>query len=186
MPAAFYIFLAWFNRRSPNALRFTYISGFLIDWALIRWLVQINFTEPLGYVIPIVFLFLYIAQVDPDLKTSEQKETRSLIRFLATGAICVVSWFTVNSLLTGFICIMAIFAGLIFRVRAYLYVGTSVFLLNAIYQMVILISQQPQLKWAIGLLVGIAFIWIAATFERSRQRIITLVQQAIAELETWE
>jgi hypothetical protein len=186
MPAAFYMFLAWFNRRSANSLRFTYVSGFLIDWALIRWLVQINFTEPLGYVIPIAFLFLYIAQVDPDLKTSEQKETRSLIRFCATGAICLMSWFTANWLVTGFICIMAIFAGLIFRVRAYLYVGTSVFLLNAIYQMVILISQQPQLKWAIGLLVGIAFIWIAATFERSRQKIITLVQQAIAELETWE
>jgi hypothetical protein len=186
MPAAFYIFLAWFNRRSPNALRFTYISGFLIDWALIRWLVQINFTEPLGYVIPIAFLFLYIAQFDPDLTKSEQKETRSSIRFLATGAICVVSLFTANWLGTGFICLVAIFAGLILRVRAYLYVGTGIFLLNSLYQMVVLIYQQPQLKWAIGLLVGIAFIWIAATFERSRQRIITLVQQAIAELETWE
>lgn len=186
MPAAFYLFLAWFNRRSLYAWRFTYLSGILIDWALIRWLFQINLTAPLGYVFPVALLGLYIAQVDPDLKQPEQKENRSLLRFGATGAICLVSLFTANWLVTGLISILAIFAGLIFRIRAYLYVGTTGFLLNAIYQMVLLIYQHSQIKWALGLLVGIGLIWIAATFERSRQRMITLFQQALAELETWE
>lgn len=139
----------------------------------------------MGYVLPVSLFCLYIAQVDPDLKHPEQKENRSVLRFGATGAICVVSLFTANWLVTGFISILA-FAGLIFRIRAYLYVGTTGFLLNAIYQMVVLIYQHSQIKWALGLLVGIGLIWIAATFENSRQRMITLFQQALAELETWE
>jgi hypothetical protein len=186
MPAGFYIFLAWFHRRSVNAWRFTYLSGVLIDWAIIRWLIQLNVSEPLWYVIPTSLFILYIAQVDPDLKKSEAKESRHILRVLASGTICVVSLLTANWLITGLLSLVAIFAGLILRVRAYLYVGTVVFLLNAIYQMVILIYEDTQLKWAIGLLVGIGFIWIAATFERSRQQIVALVQQAIAELETWE
>ena len=186
IPAGFYIFLAWFHRRSANSWRFTYLSGLLIDWALLRWFVQLNFTEPLWYVMPVALLILYIAQVDPALKQSAKKQVRHTIRLVGSGAICVVALFTANWLITGLITLVAIFAGLALRVRAYLYVGTVVFLLNATYQMVILSYEHPQLKWAIGLLVGIAFIWIAATFERSRQQIILLVKQAISELENWE
>jgi hypothetical protein len=65
-------------------------------------------------------------------------------------------------------------------------VGTIVFLLNATYQLGILIFEYPFTKWLIGMLVGIGLIWLAATFETRREQMKTLVQHWLRELEEWE
>lgn len=184
MTAGFYVLLA----RLTEKIRFTYISVMLVDWALFRWFSDLHLTDALWYVTPVGLSLLYIAQFDPRLKCQEHKATRHNIRLLGTGAICGVAFLfhQETGLQPGIFSLVAIFAGLAFRVRAFLYVGTAIFLLNAFYQLVVLIFRHPFFKWVIGLLVGITFIWIAANFEARRTQLTYLVRNWIAQLQEWE
>jgi hypothetical protein len=182
--AGYYVFFAILNQQ----IRFTYLSALLIDWVLYRWFWQLQLNDSLWYVTPLALSLLYMAQVDPNLKQSEKKPTRHFLRLLGSGAICVVALWSHqwSGLVPGIISVLVIFAGLGLRIRAYLYVGTATFLINAFYQLGILIFDYPFSKWVVGLLVGIAFIWIAATFETRREQITALLRNWITELQNWD
>ncbi len=81
---------------------------------------------------------------------------------------------------------VAIFAGLGLRVRAFLYIGTATFLINACNQLIILNSTYSFLKWVIGFIVGLCLIWIAANFETRREQIFALFQDKSTEFDQWE
>ncbi|WP_424102441.1 pentapeptide repeat-containing protein [Moorena producens] len=178
--AAFYIILAIFNQQ----IRFTFISVVVIDWMLLRWFEQLHLTAALWYVLPLSLSLLYIAQVDPYLSQPPQKQIRHNLRLIGTSMICLVSFWTAQwlGLLTGVISVVLIFAGLAMKVRAFLYVGTGTFLINAIDQLLIFSVDYPFSKWVVALFVGIGFIWIAATFETRRDQITAWMNQ----FQSWE
>ncbi|MDZ8221428.1 DUF2157 domain-containing protein [Nostoc sp. ChiVER01] len=182
--AGFYIFLA----KVGENIRFTYVSVALINWALYRWFNSLRLTDALWYVTPIGLSLLYVAQVDTQLKLPEYKGARHLVRLLGSGLIC--GWailFNQNAAwIPGIFSLIAIFAGLALRVRAFLYVGTATFLITTIYQSVIFSLQYSFLKWVVGLLVGILLIYIAANFETRRAQITSLIRSAIDEFQSWE
>ncbi len=182
--AAFYVFLAW----ERQEVRFTYVSLVIIDWIMLRWFWQIGLTQPEFYVTPLGLSLLYITQFDSTLKLPVQKPLRHTLRMLATALICGIPLLTQQShgLVAAAFSLVAIAAGLARRVRAFLFVGTAVFLINVFYQLVVLIFDYPLIKWAIGLAFGIAFIWIAATFETRRDRISALVQHWVVQLQSWD
>ncbi|MDZ7963462.1 MAG: DUF2157 domain-containing protein [Nostoc sp. DedSLP03] len=184
LAAGFYIFLAKVGETDV----FTYISVALIDWALYRWFDSLHLTDALWYVTPIGLSLLYIAQVDTQLKLPEYKTSRHLLRVLGSGLIC--GWailFNQNTAwIPGVFSLIAIFAGLALRVRAFLYIGTATFLITTIYQSVIFSLQYSFLKWVVGLLVGILLIYIAANFETRRAQITSLIRSAIDEFQSWE
>ncbi|WP_414528208.1 DUF2157 domain-containing protein [Nodularia chucula] len=182
--AGFYIFLA----KLAENIRFTYISIGLINWALWRWLNSLNLTDALWYITTIGFSLLYIAQVDPLLKLPQNKTTRHLVRILATSLIC--GWATFFNQQTPFIpgifSLISIFAGLALKTRAFLYIGTATFLITSSYQLIIFSFSYPFLKWIVGLLLGIALIYIAANFETRRTQINTLLRSISDELREWQ
>ncbi|MHC5598007.1 MAG: DUF2157 domain-containing protein [Nostoc sp.] len=184
LAAGFYIFLA----KVGENIRFTYVSLALIDWALYRWFDSLRLTDALWYVTPIGLSLLYIAQVDTQLKLPEYKTSRHIVRVLGSGLIC--GWailFEQNTpWIPGIFSLIAIFAGLALRVRAFLYIGTATFLITTIYQSVIFSLQYSFLKWVVGLLVGILLIYIAANFETRRAQITSLIRSAIDEFQSWE
>ncbi|WP_445247349.1 hypothetical protein [Microcoleus sp. OTE_8_concoct_300] len=182
--AAFYVFLAWERQEA----RFTYVSVAIIDWIMLRWFWQIGLTQPEFYVTPLGLSLLYITQFDGTLKLPAEKPLRHTLRMLATALICGIPLLTQQShgLVAGAFSLAAIAAGLALRVRAFLFVGTAVFLINVFYQLVVLIFDYPLIKWAIGLAFGIVFIWIAATFETRRDRISALVQHWVVQLQSWD
>ncbi|MFE1744314.1 DUF2157 domain-containing protein [Coleofasciculus sp. H7-2] len=182
--AAFYVFIA----KLSNQIRFTYISLVLINWALFRWFLDLQLFDYLWYIMPVGLSWLYVAQVDPDLTLPSHKQTRHLLRCLGAGVICGAAFLLhqETGLLPGILSILFIFAGLAFRVRAFLYVGTATFLLTAFYQLVIFVFRYSFFKWVIGLIVGISFISIAANFETRRDRFIALVRHWLSELEQWQ
>ncbi|MEG4320058.1 MULTISPECIES: hypothetical protein [unclassified Microcoleus] len=182
--AAFYVFLAWEKRE----VRFTYVSVAIIDWILLRWFGQIGLTQPEWYFTPLGLSFLYVAQCDRALQLPAQKNLRHNLRMLATTLICGIPLLTQQShgLVAGSVSLVAIAAGLALRVRAFLFVGTGIFLINVFYQLVVLIFDYPLIKWAIGLAFGIVFIWIAATFETRRDRIAAFVQHWVVQLQSWD
>ncbi len=77
-------------------------------------------------------------------------------------------------------------AGLVFRIRAFLYVGTLVFALNILNQLVLLNATYPFMKWLLGIAVGFSLIWIAADFERCRTQWLQLTQSWLQDLEGWQ
>ena len=182
--AAFYVFLAW----ERQEVRFTYVSVAIIDWILLRWFGEMGLSQPEWYFTPLGLSFLYVAQFDRAFKLPAQKPLRHNLRILATALICGIPLLTQqsNGLVAGAFSLVAIAAGLALRVRAFLFVGTGIFLINVFYQLVILIFDYPLIKWAIGLAFGILFIWIAATFETRRDRISAFVQHWVVQLQLWD
>ncbi|MBE9118179.1 DUF2157 domain-containing protein [Lusitaniella coriacea LEGE 07157] len=178
--AAFY---AWIANRESN-LRWSYFSLVLIDWTMIHWFEQQNLTDPLWGASLLGLSILYIAQFDP----SFNKSLRHRLRVLGSGVICVIAllFHQDTGLIPAILSLIAIFAGLGLRIRAFLYVGTVTFLLTASYQLLVLINQNVVSKWIVGLIAGIILIFIAANFERRRDRIIAAVQNWVARLGEWD
>jgi hypothetical protein len=185
--AAFYAWLASIE----NKIRLSYLSIVLADWAIIRLLQDWNFSAPLWYVSVLSGSLLYIAQVDPTWRSPTEKEKRHILRILAVGLFCVTALYQSDDslwqgILTIFLGVGLILAGIVFRIRAYLYVGTLTFIAKVLRQLWLFIDNYSLLLWAIGIVVGLLFIWIAATFEARRSQAIALMQTWIRELETWE
>lgn len=182
--AGYYIFLA----KIKFNFRWTYISLVLVDWAIWRWFLSLQLINALWYVSLIGLSLLYIAQFEPKLQKTESRETKHYLRLLGTGIIC--GWSVIFNqdlvLIPIILSIVTIFAGLALRVRAFLYVGTSTFLITAFYQLVILIFRYPFIKWVVGLLIGIALISIAANFENRRTQISSLLNSTSDEFREWD
>lgn len=185
LSAIFYLVLAEIG----DNIRFTYISILLVNWMILKGLLPVDAdTRFLLIVTPPALSLLYFVQVEPYLKGSHRRQIRHLIRCLSVGLICVVAllesqW---TGIVPGAIALAVIFLGLAFRTRAFLYIGTATFLINAFNQLIILNSIYSFLKWVIGFIVGLIFIWIAANFETRREQIVSLLQNWFAELENWE
>jgi len=182
--AVFYIILA---KVSEN-IRVTYISVILIDWALFKWFYELHLTNGLWYVSAIALSILYIAQVDTQLRLPEYKAYRHILRLSGSSLICgwAILFDQHTPVIPGIISLIAIFAGLALKIRAFLYVGTGTFLITSIYQLVILSLRYPFLKWIIGLLVGIALIYIAANFETRRTQLSSLLRNTSNNFQEWE
>jgi hypothetical protein len=180
-------FYAWIARRRFN-IRFTYFSLALVDWAIGRWFERLQLTDSLWYATLFGLSLLYVAQFDPELKQPDQKQIRHYLRILGSGAICLIAllFHQETGVLPGIISTIAIFAGLILRVRAFLFVGTATFLLTAFYQLVVLISRYSFVKWVVGLIAGIIFIGMAANFETRREQIESAFRNSRSELGGWE
>ncbi|WP_044207695.1 hypothetical protein [Coleofasciculus chthonoplastes] len=180
-------FYAWVANRQSN-LRWTYLSLFFVDWAIWRLLVNQQITEPLCYAAIIGGSCLYIAQIDPELRRSRTRQTRHYLRLLGSSIICLAAFFfhQETGLIPGIISLIAIFAGLGLRIRAFLMVGTATFVLTVFYQLVVLSFQYPFSKWVIGLIVGIIFISIAANFEQRREQILGIFQNWANQWREWE
>lgn len=182
--SGFYGWLAWATRR----VRISYLSVFLAIWGIWHWLAQQPLSSAMAQVTPFGLALLYIAQVDPGLLQSDLKPTRHWVRIFGMGSILGTALISSGwgGLPLAVLSLGAIALGLGLRVRAYLYIGTVVFGLNALDQLILLNTAYPFMKWVIGILVGVTLIWIAADFERRRTQWLGLAQTWSQELESWQ
>jgi hypothetical protein len=180
----FYGWLAWHSGK----IRLSYLSVLCAAWAIWVWLENRSIDDSLAWVLPLGLALLYIAQVDPALKRSGGKEQRHWLRLIALALILLTALLTERwaGLPVGAMALGAIAAGLLLRIRALLYVGTVVFALNALNQLVVLNAAFPFIKWVVGILVGVALIWIAADVERRRGQWLQLTQSWGQDLDAWQ
>jgi hypothetical protein len=181
---------AWFAKLHEQ-VRLSYISVGLANWAIARHLDQQGWQNPLWYGVLMGGSLLYVIQVDPSLETSDQRETRHWLRCLAIGLVCLTAIYQSETqiwaaLLTLVLSIGLILAGLALRTRAFLYIGTLTFVVQILRQLWLLIANYSLLLWAIGIVLGLVFIWIAATFEARRSQVSALVDYWLATLAEWE
>lgn len=193
LTAAFYLWLASIHR----TIRLSYVGLLLADWALIRWLFQLNFTQPLWFAAIAGGSILYLAQAEPALQNQERQEQRHWVRSCATALICLASFYQAEAGMPGLspfaaglvaiaIAFSFILLGLVQRVRAFLYVGTLTFLLQILWQLWRFIRDYSLLLWIIGIIVGLILIWVAATFEARRTQANALLQHWVTELADWQ
>jgi hypothetical protein len=185
--AAFYSWLA----KKSNTIRLSYIGLACVNWALLLFYQEHNLTNSLWYACAWGFSLLYIVQVDPGLQSPDARLQRHLLRCLGTASICataglqsfddnLMAWISIA------ISLAFVFAGLSLRVRAYLYVGTLAFMGTVLIQVTNYVTKYSFMIWALGILAGIVFIWIAANFESRRDRTLSMLQERINQLEFWE
>ncbi len=184
LTAGFYAFLGIISHQ----FRITYISVTLIDWAIFRWFAAFGLNDSLWYVTIIGLSLLYIAQFDPQLRQPEMKTSRHYWRLLSSGLICgwAILFHQDTALIPGIFSLIAIFAGLGLRVRAFLYVGTATFLITGFYQLVLFSLRYSFFKWIIGLVAGIILISIAANFETHRAQLNSLLRSTGDKFQDWE
>ena len=188
--SAFYAWLAQTARR----IRLSYLSIFLIDWALLRYLNDLSLLTELGLAIIVGLSVLYVAQVDPYFRNIEQRQQRHILRVLASVAIALTALYQAEVFepmllyagVTIILCLIFIFAGLTLKIRAFLYVGTLTFVVQIVRVLWLFISTYSLLLWAVGIVLGLMFIWIAATFESRRSQVAQLLDTWTAALDTWD
>jgi hypothetical protein len=139
---------------------------------------------------------LYVAQIDPALQSTAAREQRHWLRSLAIGLLSLTLFYQAEievdptalliRLLTLGMAVGLIFLGLVLRVRAFLYVGTVTFILEVLRLLWLFINNYSLLLWAIGILIGLLFIWLAATFEARRSQMNALMQYWLTEFTSWE
>ena len=182
--AGFYAWLAWL-RQQP---RWRYLTLLLVNWAIALGLADFSLATPFAYSSLVGLSILCLVWIEPTCQGRQGKSLRHLLRLLGTGIIASAAlWFHHQTgILPGILSLVAIFAGLALRIRAFLYLGTFTFVANAFYQLVILISLYPLLKWIIGLLVGVSLLSIAGNFETRRTQLTSLLQNWLRDLQEWE
>ncbi|NCS03080.1 MAG: hypothetical protein GPJ06_13410 [Microcystis aeruginosa G13-11] len=182
--AGFYAWLAWL-RQQP---RWRYLTLLLVHWAIALWLADFSLATPFAYSSLVGLSLLCLVWIEPTCQGRQGKSLRHLLRLLGTGIIASAAlWFDHQTgILPGILSLVAIFAGLALRIRAFLYLGTFTFVANAFYQLVILISLYPLLKWIIGLLVGVSLLSIAGNFETRRTQLTSLLQNWLRDLQEWD
>ena len=178
--AIFYLRIAYYQKN----IRWSYISLGFINWGVIRFIWQYN-TEVIWFAAILSLSILYIAQFDPELK--DNRKQRHRLRLIGSGILCLFALFYQDiGIIPSVIAIIMILAGLGLRIRAFLFIGTTTFILTTIYQLVILIFTYSVLKWIIGLLIGTIAIAIAANFESKRNHFTSKLQSYTDKLQEWQ
>ncbi len=186
-------FYAWMAKQRSQ-IRLSYLSILLLDWALLRYLYERGWsTDPIELFV-IAITLLYVAQIEPYFQGLDKRQQRHWMRTLASGLIGATALYQTEvsnpmllyAAIAVALSIVLIFAGLVLKTRAFLYVGTGTFLLQVIRVLWLFVSANSLLLWAIGIVLGLVFIWIAATFESRRSQVTSRLDTWTSALETWD
>ncbi|MEM8504529.1 MAG: hypothetical protein AAF716_15405, partial [Cyanobacteria bacterium P01_D01_bin.1] len=188
--AAFY---AWMANRTGR-IRLSYWSVALFDIAFLDYLDGRGWLTAITLSLVASLSILYITEVDPYFRSGSKRQQKHWIRVLASGLVGITALYQtevsdpilVFAAVAIAIGILFIFAGLILKVRAFLYVGTATFILQILRILWLFISANSLLLWAVGIVLGLAFIWVAATFESRRSQVSNRLSSWTSALETWD
>jgi hypothetical protein len=170
--------------RRQRQFGWAYLSLIFINWAGLRLLLEYHLNSPFWAAVLIGASILAAVQWDPYWQNSNQN--RHYGRIFGSGTIAIAALLWHQPWLPIGIGLAIATIGLVLRVRAWLYVGTSALLLTISYQLLLLVTEYPITKWAIGLLAGVLIITLAANFERRKAQIERALQHWLDRFQEWE
>lgn len=185
---AFYAAMA----KQLRTIRLSYLSLGLFNWALLRYLIVQDGLTPLWLAILVGLSILFILAVDPHWQLVSARQERHYLRSFATLLIGITGIYQAEIASPVFIGLSLLISfgvigfGLTTQVRAYLYMGTLTFVLQILRTIMMFVSTDGRLLWAIGIMLGITLMWVAATFEARRTQIMGLFSQWSETLRNWD
>ena len=183
-------FYGWMAFASQT-VRLSYVGLLAANWAALRLLTELNLTSRIWGVSLAGLSLLFIAQIDPALRSTSRKELRHWLRCFAVGLICTTVLYESDphfwaGLLAIGLSLGLVILGLLLRVRAFLYVGTLAFVAKILRLVWLFVAQESLVLWAMGIALGLVLIWVAATFEARRTQVTALLQYWVTELDKWQ
>jgi hypothetical protein len=178
-----------------RSFRFGLLAALAANGALWHMLYQTKgyglLEHPQLWMIPPALCVLLASYVNRQRLTEAQM---TAVRYMCAAAIYASSTADIfligvaqapwlRLVLAGF-AIVGIFAGILLRVRAFLYLGTA-FLMLALFTMIWYAAvdlEQTWLWWATGIAAGVAIIAIFALFEKKREGVLSMVDR----LKQWQ
>ena len=188
--AAFYAWMA----KQTGRIRLSYLSVLLFDLALLDFIRDRAGLTPMVLSLVGGLSALYVAEIDPYFRRQPQRQQRHWLRILASGLVGVTALYQtevsepllIYAAITVALGIAFVFAGLILKVRAFLYVGTATFIAQILRALWLFINANSLLLWAVGIVLGLVFIWVAATFESRRSQVTSRLSSWTSALESWD
>ena len=183
--AAFYFWRGIDRKEKP----FLVLSAVVLNVGLTLLWRELRFSDPQFFMIPIGISVLWLVQI---LKHEIPDRLHDPLLYLGALVILVSpvfhivggSWIHLVTLMIASIAITLVAIGL--RIRAITYTGTA-FLAADVVAMVVRGSiDHPMLLWAVGILVGVGVIGLAAYCEKHRELLLSRMRRLAAELESWE
>ncbi len=187
LTGGFYGWMAFVSQ----ATRLSYVGLALTNVAALRLLSELHLTSQVWGVSLVGLSLLFVAQIDPALRSPSRREIRHLLRCFAVGLISVTVLYESDPHFWGGLLAIAlslglVVMGLLLRVRAFLYLGTLTFIAKVVRIIWIFIADESLVLWGLGIAVGLLLIWVAATFEARRSQVTALLQYWMGELEQWQ
>jgi hypothetical protein len=173
--AAFYAWAAQGN------IRRSYVSLVFLEWGVWRLLRAQGWETSFIYGLLVGLSLLYLAQVDPYWQQGHTRMRRHWLRCLATGLVGGTAiWQSYGAWVPGWLT-MGLGLGLAglglgLRVRAYLFVGTLIFVLQTVIQVWRFLTTHADWLWALGMGLGVLLLGVAAVLETQRTQVLVWIQ----------
>ncbi len=176
---------------AAQTVRLSYVGLLAANWAALRLLTELHLTSRIWGISLVGLSLLFIAQIDPALRSTSRKELRHWLRCFAVGLIGTTVLYESDphfwaGLLAIGLSLGLVLMGLLLRVRAFLYVGTLTFVAKILRLVWLFVANESLVLWALGIALGLLLIWVAATFEARRTQVTALLQYWVTELDQWE
>ncbi|NJM75365.1 MAG: hypothetical protein HC852_05760 [Acaryochloridaceae cyanobacterium RU_4_10] len=187
LTGGFYGWMAFVSQ----ATRISYVGLALANVAALRLLSELYLMSQVWGASLVGLSLLFVAQIDPALRSPSHREIRHLLRCFAVGLISVTILYESDPHFWGGLIAIGlslglVVAGLLLRIRAFLYVGTLTFIAKVVRIIWLFIADESLVLWGLGIAVGLLLIWVAATFEARRSQVTALLQYWMSELEQWQ
>ena len=178
----FYALLAVWDRN----WRWTHLSGVLITGVLWRIGFSLGIASSFAYLSPVGLMILWISHTEPAWQGSPHRSLRHGLRLIGLGLILLPCWLTQTWGLTILLSLLSLVLGLALKIRAYLLLGTGIFLLSTLQQTSTLVIANSFSRWISLLVLGLGLIIGAATFESYRTKLKDLWISLMGQIQAWE
>jgi hypothetical protein len=178
----FYIALGQWNRQ----IRWHYLALTALCGLASQGLNAFEINAPLLWLAPVTLSLLYVAQVDPIFQDGRDRNLRHQLRLGTLALFFALSYLPTHWSIIGSLSLLLLLAGLSLKIRAFLFVGTSFFVITIFQQFIVLGTLYTLSKWILGLGFGVILILAGAIFESQKIKIKNTLEEYRLRLQDWE
>lgn len=150
---------------------------------------SLNWTSIEFYMVPAGFSVLIFSRIlCNDLPESGRRGLQYVgsLMILASPILQVLDGSWQHMLLLLILSVLIIVAAIGLRVRSLVYCGTGFLMVDLLAMVIQSTNDSPTLLWAVGILMGIGIMALAAYCERHREQLLSRIRMLSSELATWD
>lgn len=169
--------------------RFAILGLILLNLSLDVLWTSLSWTSIEFYMVPAGFSVLGFARVlRDDLPESGRKALQYVgsLMILLSPVLQVLGGSWQHMLLLLILSVMMIVLAIGLRVRSLVYCGTGFLVVDLLAMVVQSTMDSPTLLWAVGILMGVGIMALAAYCERHREQLLSRIRMLSSELAAWD